>query len=79
MRIREQHWLITGGLGYIGKHVAQTFAKSGIKVDLLDSRLPDDDEFLPEHQNYYNLDIRRGDDFFSKLKDKEFVMVEESI
>jgi UDP-glucose 4-epimerase len=72
MRIREQHWLITGGLGYIGKHVAQTFAKSGIKVDLLDSRLPDDDEFLPEHQNYYNLDIRKGDDLFSKLKDKEF-------
>lgn len=38
----------------------------------MDSRLPDDDEILPEHQNYYNLDIRKGDDLFSKLKDNEF-------
>lgn len=72
MRNREQHWLITGGLGYIGKHVAQAFARSGIKVDLLDSRLPGDEEILPEHQNFYNVDIREGGVLFSRLKDKEF-------
>jgi UDP-glucose 4-epimerase len=47
--VSEENWLITGGLGYIGAHVARELIKNGCKVVLIDnlttgllSRKPDD-------------------------------------
>ena len=51
--VGQENWLITGGLGYIGAHVARELIKDGCKVVLIDnlttgllSRKPDDCVFV---------------------------------
>ena len=41
-------WLVTGGAGYIGAHVAQALIDSGREVTVIDSLSSGRREFVPE-------------------------------
>lgn len=63
--VSQENWLITGGLGYIGAHVARELIKDGCKVVLIDnlttgllSRKPDDCVFVEGDVRDSNL-VRR--------------------
>ena len=41
-------WLVTGGAGYIGSHVARHFLGAGIEVVVLDDLSSGDRSFVPD-------------------------------
>lgn len=46
------HWLVTGGAGYIGAHVAQALLDSGRTVTVLDSLVSGHREFVPQDADF---------------------------
>lgn len=60
--VREMRVLITGGAGFIGSHVAERALAKGWKVAVLDSLCSGRRENVPDGADFFEVDIRSGDD-----------------
>jgi UDP-glucose 4-epimerase len=56
----KERWLITGGLGYIGAHVAREFIATGFKVFIADNLSTGIMERLPREANFIECDVRNS-------------------
>jgi UDP-glucose 4-epimerase len=53
--------LVTGGAGFIGSHIVETFLREGKKVTILDNMSNCNIEWLEQYKNHENLKIIKGD------------------
>jgi len=58
---KDEAWLITGGLGYIGAHVAREFIASGYKVIIVDNLSTGLIDRLPSEALFIECDVRNSD------------------
>ena len=58
---QQENWLITGGLGYIGAHVARNFLSAGQNVVIIDNLSTGRLERLPTEAIFVEGDIRNSD------------------
>jgi UDP-glucose 4-epimerase len=69
------NWLVTGGAGYIGAHVARAFLAEGITPVVLDNLETGREEFIPEGAAFVRADIRDTDAVTTALIDHDCVGV----
>jgi UDP-glucose 4-epimerase len=67
--IENERWLITGGLGYIGSHVAREFIESGKKVVILDNLSTGLIDRLPTGIDFIESDVRDSRRVYEICKD----------
>lgn len=58
MNSQNENWLIVGGAGYIGSHVARSFGKSGNEIVLLDDLSTGLRRRISPHQTFVEMDAR---------------------
>jgi UDP-glucose 4-epimerase len=56
-----ENWLIVGGAGYIGSHVARTFEENGSRIVLLDDLSSGLTRRISSHQTFVKMDARDTD------------------
>ena len=61
-------WLITGGAGYIGAHVAQAFADAGLECVALDSLVSGEPGFVPDGVPLVHADVTSERDVVDALE-----------
>ena len=65
----NERWLITGGLGYIGAHVAREFILAGFEVVIVDNLSTGSIDRLPDGVHFIQCDVRDSD-FINEICNK---------
>ena len=72
---KKLNFLLTGGAGYIGSHVANLLLDKGHKVTILDNLITGDQRLIPKPAVFENIDISNKKDLNKVLKKNTFDVV----